>query len=209
MDDEKFDNEGKVEEPILEYSRLDPDGVYTYWDYLKWQFDERVELIRGKIFKMSPAPGSNHQGINMNLSRLVANVFWDKTCRVYHAPFDVRLPIPNDKKDTTVVQPDLCIICDLEKMADKRGCNGAPDLVMEILSPGNSKHEVKTKFELYEESGVKEYWIIYPSERTIVIYKLDNGKFIGIQPFSEGMIIQSPLFPELKIDVDDIFHKVD
>lgn len=209
MEDEKFGKEDKVEEPVVEYSRLDLNGIYTYWDYLKWQFEERVELIRGKIFKMSPAPSSNHQGINMNLSRLVANVFWDKACRAYHAPFDVRLPIPSAKKDSTVVQPDLCIICDLEKMADKHGCNGAPDLVMEILSPGNSKHDVSTKFELYQESGVKEYWLIFPSERLVSIYKLENGRYVGLPPSSEGMVAQSVLFPDLRIDVSDIFHKVD
>lgn len=204
---DKDDNE--VEEPITEYSRLDQNGIYTYWDYLKWQFEERVELIRGKIFKMSPAPNANHQRVNINLSRLAMNIFWNNPCQVFQAPFDVRLPIPTAKRDTTVVQPDLCIICDLKKIADGRACNGAPDLVVEILSPGNSTHEIKTKFELYEESGVKEYWIIYPAERSIVIYKLENYKFIGLPPFSEGMTIHSSLFTDLKIEVEDIFHKVD
>lgn len=206
MEEEKLP---KVEEPIVEYNRLDPEGIYTYWDYIKWRFEERVELIRGRIFRMSPAPNANHQKININLSHLVMKVFWNKQCQAFPAPFDVRLPISSAKKDSTVVQPDLCIICDLEKIADIRACNGAPDLIVEILSPSNTKHDVQTKYDLYEEAGVKEYWIINPSDRIIMIYKLENGKFIGIHPYAEGMTIQSPLFPDLQIDVDDIFHKID
>ena len=205
MEDENLD---KVEEPITEYARLDVNRTYTYWDYLKWQFEERVELIRGKVFRMSPAPNVSHQTINANLAFLIAKLFWDKSCMFFSAPFDVRLPVPNAQKDTTVVQPDMCIICDLEKIADNRACNGAPDLVAEIISPSNSKHDMKTKFELYEASGVKEYWIVQPEERMVLLYTLVNGKYIGLRPYSGGMTLESQLFPELKVEVSDIFHKV-
>ena len=198
----------KVEEPIVEYGRLDLNGIYTYWDYLKWQFEERVELIRGKIFKMSPAPNVSHQVVIGNLFYVVRKVFENHACQVFVAPFDVRLPVPNALKDTTVVQPDICIICNLEKIADGKACNGAPDLVVEILSPGNSKHDMKTKFELYEASGVKEYWIVQPAERIVLLYTLIDGKYIGLRPYSEGMMLESQLFPELKIEVSDIFYKV-
>lgn len=199
----------KAEEPIVEYNMLNPQGSYTYWDYLKWQFSERVELIRGKLFKMSPAPNVAHQVILTNLSRIFLNKFYGNACQVFLAPFDVRLPIKTGKKDSTVVQPDICVVCDATKLSDGRGCNGAPDLVIEILSPGNSRHELETKFNLYEESGVKEYWIVQPTERTVFIYRLEEDKYIGLPPFVEGMEIKSVCFPDLKMPVEDIFHKVD
>lgn len=197
----------KAEEPIVEYNQLNPEGSYTYFDYLKWQFKERVELIRGKIFKMSPAPNVDHQRIISNLSHPIITFFHRKTCSVFYAPFDVRLPIPKADKDSTVVQPDLCIICDENKL-DKRGCNDAPDLVVEILSPGNSKHEMDTKFQLYQESGVKEYWMVEPAEKTVFVYTLQNGTYIGLRPFIEGMIVESPLFPQLQVEVSDVFYGI-
>lgn len=194
----------EAEEPIVSYNQLNPQGEYTYWDYLKWQFEERVELIRGKIFKMSPGPNTLHQRVSFKIGLALGNFFQGKTCSIFVAPYDVRLPIPSAKKDTTVVQPDLCIICDESKI-DERGCNGAPDLVVEILSPGNSKHEMDTKFKLYEESGVKEYWIVQPSEKTILVYVLQNEKYIGLAPCTEGNQIQSMLFPFLQFEIDNIF----
>src|SRR5712675_987740 len=153
--DEEEGNYSKVEEP-------DPSLTYTYADYLQWKFEERLELIKGKIFKMSPAPAPFHQRVVSNLNGIFYNALKKKNCQIYPAPFDVRLPVKNKKKDnevTTVVQPDISIICDESKI-DARGCCGAPDLVVEILSPGNSEKEVKLKFELYEEAGIKEYWIV-------------------------------------------------
>lgn len=198
----------KAEEPITEYTKLDLNGTYTYWDYLKWHFKERVELIRGKVFKMTPpAPNRGHQDISRNLTGAFLKNFHQQKCKFYYAPFDVRLPVPNAEKDSTVVQPDLCVICDENKL-DEHGCNGAPDLVIEILSPGNSKHEMATKFKLYEDSRVKEYWIADPQRKTMLLYTLRDGNFEGLQPFTEGQSIKSPLFPELKISVDDIFSGI-
>lgn len=197
----------EAEEPITDYGRLDLSASYTYLDYLKWQFKERVELIKGKVFKMSPAPNTSHQKVSMNLTRAFLKDFVGKSCTIFSAPFDVRLPIPKAGKDTTVVQPDLCIICDESKL-DARGCDGAPDLVVEILSPGNSRHEMDTKFGLYEESGVKEYWIVEPAEKAIFVYSLQNGSYVGLRPFVEGMRVESPLFPQLEVDVADVFYGV-
>jgi len=197
----------KAEEPITDYGRLDLNGTYTYWDYLRWQFKERVELIKGKVFKMSPAPGSVHQKISGNLSYPIHSFFFKKTCAVFVAPYDVRLPIPRADKDSTVVQPDLCVICDESKI-DARGCNGAPDLVVEILSPGNIRHEMDTKFQLYQESGVKEYWIVVPATKAIFVYVLKNGQYEGSKPFAEGMTVESRLFPDLKVVVDDVFYGI-
>lgn len=192
---------------VKKFSDLDLTKTYTYSDYLLWQFSERVELIKGFISKMSPAPSSNHQKISQNLNGGFYTYFKKMTCYVFVAPFDVRLPIKSAKKDTTVVQPDLCVICDESKI-DEKGCNGTPDLIVEILSPNNSKHDIHTKFNLYLEAGVLEYWIVNPSERMVLIYTLKNDEYIGSKPFVEGEILKSSLFPDLKIDVEDIFYRV-
>src|ERR1700761_7221910 len=145
---------------------LDLSKTYTYADYYSWRFEERLELIRGKIFKMSPAPTGNHQTIALNIGSDLHYFLRDKSCKVYVAPFDVRLvrDETSDKKIKNVVQPDVCVICDMAKLADQRSCLGAPDIVVEILSKGNNKKELKTKYDLYEEFGVKEYWVVYPDE---------------------------------------------
>ncbi len=191
---------------VTDFNELDLNGSYTYADYLKWNFKERLELFRGKIFKMSPAPSRYHQDVSGNLYFSLAKVFKKSTCKLYAAPFDVRLvkAKSQDEKVVTVVQPDMCIICDENKL-DDRGCNGAPDLVIEILSPGNSKKEMGIKFDLYEENEVKEYWIVDPTEKTVFIYSLQNNKYIGLKPFIEDDIIKSVLFPELDFKLAEIF----
>ena len=191
---------------VTNFNDLDLNGTYTYADYLKWKFEERLELFRGKIFKMSPAPNRYHQEISGNLYFNLAKILKKSNCNLYAAPFDVRLQKikANDEKVTTVVQPDLCVICDENKL-DEKGCNGAPDLIVEILSPGNSKKEMGIKFDLYEENGVKEYWIVEPAEKAIFIYNLQNERFIGMKPLTEDDKMKSILFPELIFDVKDIF----
>ena len=192
---------------VTNFADLDLTKQYSYSDYLLWQFQERVELIKGFILKMSPAPSMIHQRISNNLSFELNNYFKRKSCDVFVAPFDVRLPIPSAIKDSTVVQPDLCIICDESKL-DAKGCNGTPDLMIEIISPNNSKHDVHTKFNLYQEAGVKEYWIIEPNDKIILVYSLVNDEFIGLKPQVEGEKLKSPLFPELDIAIEDVFYKV-
>jgi Uma2 family endonuclease len=192
-----------VEEP-------DPSLSYTYADYLKWKFEEQVELIRGKIFKMSPAPAPRHQQISVSLSSEIYNFLKKKPCKVFTAPFDVRLPVKSKKEDneiTTVVQPDICVICDETKI-DGRGCLGAPDLVIEILSPGNTEKEVKLKFELYEEAGVKEYWVVYPSEENLAVFMLsEKGKYDGAKIYAGNGRIKSISVEGLIIKLEDIFTK--
>ena len=199
-----------MESAITNIKQLDLKGNYTYSDYLLWQFKERVELIKGKIFKMSPAPGSFHQEVSFELSGILYNYFKKKSCKVFAAPFDVRLinfkESTADHQITTVVQPDLCVICDTQKI-DERGCLGAPDLIIEILSPGNSKKEMDIKFDLYEENGVSEYWMVNPAEKTIAIFVLRNGKYSGIKPIIEDSTLESPTFPELKFKVKKIFER--
>lgn len=192
---------------VTKFSDLDLTKTYNYSDYLLWQFSERVELIKGFIKKMSPAPNLSHQKISINLSSALYGFLKKSPCSIFAAPFDVRLPIQSTNKDTTVVQPDLCIICDESKL-DKRGCNGVPDLMVEIVSQSNSKHDIKTKFELYQEAGVSEYWIIEPYDKILFVYTLLDGKYIGLQPQTEGDKIKSPLFPDMNIELDDVFYRV-
>ena len=192
---------------ITNFSDLDLTKEYTFSDYMMWQFSDRVELLRGFINKMSPAPNRRHQALSRNLSYLFLKKFKKgTTCEVYFAPFDVRLPVPTAKKDTTVVQPDICIICDKNKL-DNQGCNGAPDLIVEIFSPSNAKHDADTKFKLYEESGVKEYWMVEPEQQMVFVYSLQNSLYVGLKPFTKGQTIDSPLFPDLKVEVDEIFEE--
>ena len=192
---------------ITTFSQLDPNGSYTYADYLLWQFDERVELLRGRIRQMS-TPDTRHQRISMRLTRPLSNALWESPCQVFSAPFDVRLSRFNqiqNKEVTTVVQPDLCVICNPEKL-DEKGCIGAPDLIIEILSPGNSKTEMRDKFDIYQEAGVLEYWIVSPTEKSVQVWKLnDQGKYIGLPPFVEDDLISTPIIPGLEIDLSEVF----
>ena len=183
---------------------LDPiNGLYTYADYLLWKFKERVEIIKGKLFKMS-APAIEHQEISFRLSGLFFIHFRHHTCKVFTAPFDVVFKGLNGKEDT-VVQPDLCVVCDPEKLSDGKRCQGAPDLIVEILSPSTAKKDLNNKFRLYEEAGVSEYWIVRPEEQSVTLYVLENGNYRGLIPITEGDTVQSVKFPTLRVHTKDIF----
>lgn len=192
---------------ITNINQLDFNKTYSYADYLLWKVQEKIELFKGKILAMSPAPARNHQKIAGNIHGILFPFFRNRKCELYTAPFDVRIPKKGTKDEEilTVVQPDLCVICDPEKL-DDRGCIGAPDLVIEILSPGNSKKEMDIKFTLYEESGVLEYWIVHPTEKAVWVYVLENGRYITHKPFVEGEDLVSRVFPDLKINTSDIFE---
>ncbi len=200
IDDDSY---SKVEEP-------DASNSYTYADYLQWQFEEQMELIRGKIFKMSPAPAPVHQKISLVIAGIFYRELKKNKCQAFPAPFDVRLPVKKKTKDneiTTVVQPDFCVVCDESKI-DSRGCLGAPDLIIEILSPGNSGKDVNLKYDVYEKAGVKEYWIIHPADETIAVFILDKkGKFNGASLYAGNEKIESFAVPGLKINVKEIFSK--
>ena len=180
------------------------NGIYTYADYLMWKIKDRVEILKGKIFKMSPAPAISHQSISFNLSGLLFMYFYNKPCKVFASPFDVVLKNKNGKEDT-VVQPDLCVVCDPEKLADGKRCQGAPDLIIEILSPGNSKKEMLNKYELYEEAGVREYWLVHPQDEYVIINVLENNQYRALPPFVDKEVT-SVIFPDLSLQTEDIFR---
>jgi len=195
----------------MELKEPDLSGSYTYADYMTWEWDQLAEIINGKVFKMSPAPSSAHQRICGNLHGPIWNHLNKKTCKVFLAPFDVRLPSSPKKTDrdiVTVVQPDICVICDSSKI-DERGCLGAPDWIMEILSKYTSAKDINVKFEVYESSGVKEYWVIHPEEQTVLVYTLgENGKYRGnLKPFVKTDTISPSMFPDLKINLGEVFSE--
>lgn len=180
---------------------------YTYKEYLNWPHEERWEIIDGIPYNMSPAPSRKHQKISGELFAAIHNYLKDKTCEVYSAPFDVRLFIDNaiDEETTNVVQPDIAVICDPSKL-DDRGCKGSPDLIIEIVSSSTLKKDLKEKFYLYERAGVKEYWIVYPDEKTIVSYILnENGKYGRPEVYSEENNIKVRVLESLEINLIDIF----
>ena len=194
---------------ITDISQLDPNGTYTYADYLSWRFEERVELIWGKMARLFPAPSVRHQRVSTEVLWKIRTHFAQNRCQVFHAPFDVRLfdkkkSTKANKDINTVVQPDICVICDVSKL-DERGCLGAPDWIIEILSPGTAKRDLKTKLVLYEENEVLEYWIIHPSDQYIQAYTLENGKYGEMRLYSEDDEADLPLFPTLKIPLTEIF----
>jgi Uma2 family endonuclease len=195
---------------ITDINELDLNGTYTYADYLTWRFEQSVELIKGKIFKMSPAPSRKHQKVSSILHGKIFIALQKKSCELYSAPFDVRLldKRKSSKANTdvyTVVQPDICVICDRNKL-DEKGCIGAPDLIIEILSPGNSKKEMKTKYALYEEAGVREYWIVFPSEYVLQQFILNEQEKYELKAsFTEDEIFNAHIFPDLQIDLAEIF----
>lgn len=195
-----------IMEPITSLSQLDLTKQYTYADYLTWRFDEMVELIRGYIHKMSPAPNTFHQKITGNIFTEINYFLKRKKCQVFVAPFDVRLKRNiNDNEIITVVQPDICIICNPE-ILDSKGCNGAPDFILEVLSPFTSKKDVTDKFELYQEAGVGEYWIIYPGEQILDVYLLDGDKYYLDKKYVNDSKVRLKTLPDLEIDLAEIFE---
>ncbi|RYE30011.1 MAG: Uma2 family endonuclease [Sphingobacteriaceae bacterium] len=192
---------------IMRLSDLDLSKTYTYADYLQWKFDERIELIKGKIFKMSPAPSSAHQRTSRIILVALDIFLQGQPCEVFNAPFDVRLNkiTKNSEQVQTVVQPDICVICDRSKI-DEKGCLGAPDIVAEILSPGNNKKELQNKYEVYQENGVLEYWIVSPQDKTFLKYTLnDEGIYISSKLLTVGDEVITPVLPGFVLNLEHVF----
>ncbi|AHE97896.1 Uma2 family endonuclease [Thioalkalivibrio paradoxus] len=151
---------------------------HTYGDYLGWPEDVRYELIDGEAFLMAPGPDLEHQDIAGEIFRQLANALDGRNCRPYIAPLDVRLPKANeaDEQIDTVVQPDVLVVCDPARL-DRRGVRGAPDLVVEVQSPSTAAHDHVRKRRVYERAGVKEYWLVHPTDRMVTIYRLADGEY--------------------------------
>lgn len=194
--------------PIRSFADLDPTRTYTYADYLTWQLGEWVELVRGRVRRMSPAPTTLHQRLSGNLYLPIATYLRRRSCEVFAAPFDVRLTTRGanaaDEAITTVVQPDLCIICDPAKL-DQRGCLGAPDWIIEILSPGTAGRDMDEKFTLYEENGVGEYWIVAPGEQNISVFVLEGDRYRLVGDYWQPGPVPVRTLPELVVEWSEVF----
>jgi Uma2 family endonuclease len=152
------------------------DQYYTYADMLEWDESLRAEIIDGEIYMMAP-PAREHQDISGELHGQLWTFLKGKPCKVYPAPFGVRLFPKDDLSDDTVVEPDIVVVCDHSKL-DDRGCNGAPDLVIEILSPSNTQRDRIVKFRKYLAAGVREYWVVDPGQKTVEVHILNAVQYV-------------------------------
>jgi Uma2 family endonuclease len=189
---------------------LDYTKRYTYADYLTWTDDKMRELFNGLIKLMSPAPTTRHQGVVFELGGELRRIVKRNKgqCKIFPAPFDVRLPKNNETADNqiyTVVQPDISVICDLSKL-DDRGCLGAPDMIVEIQSVSTAKYDLNDKFKIYEEAGVREYWVVFPYEKGVLQFLLqDDGKYDQGAKYDAGKI-PVHIFDGAEIDLKDVFE---
>ena len=182
---------------------------FTYADYLDFPDDERWELIRGEAYAMGPAPNTLHQRVSIRLSAQIVRYLEGKTCEVFSAPFDVRLVTVGkaDEQIDTVVQPDITIICDPSKI-DERGCLGAPDWIIEILSPATAAKDQIIKRDLYEQHGVTEYWLVHPVDRIVTVYRLQGERSYGKPDLYEAKgQMPSTLFADFIVDWDAVFSR--
>jgi len=177
---------------------IDYMDKYSWEDYRTWPDDECWEIIDGTPYNMSPAPRPRHQNLVINIGAELRSFFKGKPCKPFIAPIDVKL------SDWDIVQPDLIVVCDKDSIKDTH-VDGAPSLVIEVLSPSTEKKDRHQKLELYAKAGVKEYWLVQPFPSFIEILVLDNGKYRIEQVFDKDEQLISPSFPELKIDLKEIF----
>jgi Uma2 family endonuclease len=192
---------------------LDMNRRYSYADYLTWMDDKRRELIDGFIRMMSPSATSKHQKVCMNISAQLYQVIEKNSgeCDVFPAPFDVRLPKNGETKDTeicNVVQPDVCVVCDPSKIEEDGWCIGAPDMVVEVQSKSTSRYDLTEKFNLYETSGVREYWVVYPDDKRVEVFLLQpDGKYSQGTEYTAGKV-PVHIFGNYEIDIKKIFKRV-
>jgi Uma2 family endonuclease len=177
---------------------------YTYADYLGWEGPERYQLINGETFQMA-SPSVAHQALLMELSLQFGNWLRGKPCQVFAAPLDVRLFPEKDNMDDTVVQPDLLVVCDKDKIASG-SINGPPDLVIEIMSPSNSRRELFLKFQYYLEAGVREYWVIDPEEKKVQVHIYENDHYLSTA-YRENAVIALAVLPGLEIALESLWVK--
>jgi len=191
----------EVDETARKYERAGQTGRYTYADYASWDDENRYELIDGVAYMMS-APSVGHQRIITEMLRQLANFLRGKQCEVFVSPFDVCLNARGDDDDT-VVQPDLLVICN-SSILDKKRCNGAPDLVIEIVSPSSSRHDRFRKLNKYLYAGVREYWIVDPDDKILNVHTLENDKYV-IAAYGSDDTVPVNVLEGCEINLSDVF----
>ena len=177
------------------------DRRYTYADYCTWNDSERWELINGIPYAMSPARSPTHQRVSGELFGQLRDYLKGKPCEVFHAPLDVRLNA--DDRDDTVVQPDLVVICDHSKI-DEKGCTGAPDMIIEVLSPSTARHDRWMKYNLYKSARVQEYWMVDPDTKIVSVNVLTAGEYVG-KAYSDTDTAPVTVLPGCTINLSDVF----
>ncbi|MFW6366059.1 MAG: Uma2 family endonuclease [Spirochaetota bacterium] len=183
------------------------DYRYTYTDYLAWPDEERWELIDGVPYDMSPAPSRRHQEISVEIIRQVSSFLYQRKCKVFAAPFDIRLSeddYSNDETIYTVVQPDISVFCDPNRL-DDRGGIGAPDICVEILSPATAYKDETEKFRLYQKHGVREYWIVNPDLETVTLYTLEQGEYQNPTVYKKRHKFESTVLEGFELDLAAVF----
>jgi Uma2 family endonuclease len=186
------------------------EHYHTYADYLRWSRPFGDELINGTAYiREPPSPILVHQDIVGELHRQIANALLNTSWRVYVAPCDVRLPKSAEKDDQidTVVQPDLLIVPNFEKL-DMRGVRGAPDWLAEVLSPGTSRYDRRVKLPVYERAGVREVWLVQPADRTVTVYQLASGQYGSGTLFKLEGHMQLAAVPDVMIDWDMVLTRI-
>ncbi|MGE4273995.1 MAG: Uma2 family endonuclease [Desulfitobacterium sp.] len=178
---------------------------YSFADYLTWDETERWEIIDGSPY-MQSAPSRIHQEISLGLLMQFGNYLKDKRCKIYHAPFCVRLDVEEDDSAVkNVVEPDITIICDSSKL-DEKGCKGSPDMIIEILSPSTAKTDKVIKFNKYEKAGVKEYWILEPDQKLVSVFLLQvNNRYGRPEMYTDEDTIRVSIFSDLEINLKSVF----
>jgi Uma2 family endonuclease len=190
---------------------LAPEERFAYRHYRTWPKDERWELIDGQAWNMSPAPGTRHQDLSGRLFLLIATYLKGKTCKVFAAPFDVLMPEADEPDDdvSTVVQPDIVVICDRSKL-DSRGARGAPDWIVEILSPSTAAKDYGVKLALYRNRGVREYWIVDPAAKVVHAWVLgEDGQYCKERIYAAGDRASSAVLSGLVVDTAELFSDLD
>lgn len=182
---------------------------YCYGDYLTWPDDTRYELIDGQAYAMSPAPDLAHQEVAGEIYLQARLALKNKPCRAFIAPVDVRLPKRDEADDLidTVVQPDVLVVCDSSKLG-RRGVRGAPDWVVEVLSPATAGHDQIRKRTLYERCGVKEYWLVHPVDRLLTVYILINAEYGKPELYELTGETQVNVLPDIVIQWDDLMTRL-
>ena len=182
--------------------QLKEEVYYTYADLLELEEDFRAELHDGELVMMSP-PVTNHQRVSGELFFQIRSYLEGKACSVFAAPFGVRLFPKKDRSDDTVFEPDIVVICDPKKL-DEKGCNGAPDLVIEIISPSTARYDRVYKFRKYQKAGVREYWIVDPEKMFVQVCILDNNRYV-VSMYDETDKVQVSVLEGCEIDLKTVF----